>query len=117
MENIKTRGEIRVIPSGIDELTSVQYEYYCFLAYALSAGMIDSGDFRIRWMSYLLGLKNMDYTILKEEFIEEIESQAGVIDNFIDKKEGDSMTLDFRTPLNLLPEYKGYKGPGGCLTE
>lgn len=76
--------------------------------------MIDLDYFRIRWFSFLLGFGKADYTILKPVFIAELEHQAGVIDSFF-VKVGERISLDFTTPVNLLPEYQGYSGPGDWL--
>ncbi len=111
MEKIRTRGRIVEIPANVEELTPKQYEYYCFLAFALLAKAITPEYFRIRWLSYLIGLGKADYTILKAEYVEELTEQSAVIENFFSKTEGKDK-LDFDTAINLLPEYKGYKGPG-----
>ena len=70
--------------------------------------------FGIRWFSFLLGFGKADYTILKPVFIAELERQSGAIDGFF-VKAGDRASLDFTTPVNLLPEYRGYSGPGDWL--
>lgn len=111
MEKIRTRGHIVEIPANVEELTPKQYEYYCFLAFALMAKAITPEYFRIRWFSYLIGLRKADYTILKAEYVEELEKQSAVIDNFLTGSEG-NIQLDLDTAKNLLPECRGYKGPG-----
>ena len=118
METITTRGRTVDIPVYVGELTPAQYEYYCFLAFALGGGVIDLDYFRVRWFSYLIGLKKVDYTILKPEYIEELERQRKVIDGFFRTQTVngvDRQSLDFSTTVNLLPEYKGFKGPGDWL--
>lgn len=114
METITTRGRMVEIPTNVGELTQKQYEYYCFLAFALGSGAIDLDYFRIRWFSYLVGLGKADFTLLRHEFAEELETQMSAVDGFI-ANEGNRVTLDFSTPVNLLPSYKGYKGPGDWL--
>lgn len=114
MQTIITRGRSVEIPTSVGELSPAQYEYYCFLAYALGGRMIDLDYFRIRWFSFLLGFGKADYTILKPVFIAELERQAGVIDGFF-VKIGERISLDFTTPVNHLPEYRGYSGPGDWL--
>lgn len=114
METITTRGRSVEIPTCVSELSPAQYEYYIFLAYALGAGVFDVEYFRIRWLSYLIGLGRTNYTILKPEYIAELEEQAGIIDGFF-VTDADRVHLDFNTPVNLLPEYGGYKGPGDWL--
>lgn len=118
METITTRGRSVDIPVCVGELTPAQYEYYSFLAFALGGGVIDPDYFRVRWFSYLIGLKKVDYTILKPEHIAELEKQQGVIERFFRTKTVNGVerqSLDFDTPVNLLPEYKGFKGPGDWL--
>lgn len=114
MEAITTRGRSVEIPTYVGELTPKQYEYYCFLAFALGNGTIDLDYFRIRWFSYLVGLGNADFTILKAEHVAELEAQIGIIDGFF-VNTGDHVTLDFTTPVNLLPSYGEYTGPGDWL--
>lgn len=115
METIKTRGKRVEIPVNVSELTPAQYEYYCFLAFALAGRVITPGYFRIRWFSFLIGLGKSDFTILKQEYIDELEAQISAIEGYFVKEttEGqERVHLDFDTVVNLLPEYKGYKGPG-----
>lgn len=82
METITTRGRSVKIPTHVSELTPAQYEYYVFLAYALGAGVIDGDYFRVRWLSFLIGLGKADYTLLKEQHVEELKAQAGAIEGF-----------------------------------
>lgn len=119
MKTITTRGKTVEIPSCLVELTPQQYEYYCFLSFTLAAKVISVEYFRIRWFSYLIGLGRADYTILRPEHIRELEAQLSAIDAFfvheaVDGKE--RVHLDFDTMANLLPEYRGYKGPGDLLS-
>lgn len=118
METITTRGRTVEIPTHVDELTPKQYEYYCFLAFALAGKIITLDYFRVRWFSFLIGLGKADFTILKEEHIDELEAQISAIEGYFVKEmiEGrECIHLDFDTVVNLLPEYKGYKGPGDLL--
>lgn len=118
METITTRGRSVEIPTCVDELTPEQYGYYCFLAFAMGGGVIDIDDVRVRWLSYLIGLKNVDYTILKAEHIAELERQKNVIDGFFKTRTVNGVarqSLDLDTTVNLLPEHKGFKGPGDWL--
>lgn len=115
MIKIITRGRTIEIPGHIDELTPKQYEYYCFIASALAERIISMDYFRIRWFSFLIGLGKADYTILRPEHIAELEGQISAIEGFIIEQEGQPARLDFETVRNLLPEYRGYKGPGDML--
>lgn len=106
------------IPDNVGDLTPKQYEYYCFLAFALGGGIIDVDYFRIRWFSYLIGMNKADFTILKKVHIDELESQMedAISGYFVTNDGGNNrIHLDFSTPTNLLPSYRGYKGPGDWL--
>lgn len=114
MKSITTRSKQVEIPTAVDELTQAQYEYYCFLALALGAGTIDPEYFRVRWLSYLIGMGSSDYSILRPEFIAELDAQVAAVDSFfLDGHPGRS--LDFNTTVNLLPEFAGYRGPADWL--
>lgn len=118
METINTRGRKVIIPTTICELSPAQYEYYCFLAFALAGKIITPEYLRIRWFSYLIGLGKADYTILKAEYITELDSQISAIDGFFvqgTESGVQHVCLDFETAVNLLPEYRGYKGPSDML--
>lgn len=115
MREIETRGRSVEIPTEISELSPEQYEYYCFLAYALGVGSIDVDYFRIRWISYLIGMGKTDFTILKPEYIAELDRQMDAIDGFFVEQADGNFHLDMMTPVNLLPSYKGFKGPGDFL--
>lgn len=114
MKTIITRGRSVEIPASVGELSPKQYEYYCFLASMLGSAIIDLDYFRVRWFSYLIGLRKADFTMLKDEHIAELESQIGAIDGYF-VMANNSVTLDFATPVNLLPSYRGYHGPGDWL--
>lgn len=85
----------------------------------LRGALIDINYFRIRWMSYLIGLDRFDYTGLKPQYIAEIDGRADDIMAGFLIKTGEpaprDIRLNFDTPRNLLPEYGGYKGPGDWL--
>lgn len=115
---ITTRGRKVEIPGNVGELSPKQYEYYCFLAFALGGGVIDDNSIRVRWFSYLLGFGQADYTLLRKDHKDELEGQmeSALAGYFIAHGEdSDRMRLDFSTPINLLPEYKGFKGSGDWL--
>jgi len=114
MESITTRGRSVEIPTNVGELSPKQYEYYWFLAFALGSVAIDLDYFRVRWFSFLVGLGKADFTILKAEHAAELEEQMAAIDGYL-VEIGDRVSLDFTTPVNLLPSYRGYNGPGDWL--
>lgn len=116
---VKTRGKSVDVPQYVDELTPKQYRYYCTLASMLAAGSIDRDYFRIRWISFLIGLGRLDYTMLLPQYIAEIDEQAhNITDGFIistGQPAPHDVRIDFDTTRNILPEYDGYKGPGDWL--
>ncbi len=119
MIRITTRGETVDLPQSIDELTPAQYRYYCFLTSMLATSTIDLRRFRIRWISFLIGMGQADYTILRPEFVKEIEDQTEkVFAGFVvetGRPAPHDHRIDFDTPRNLLPEIGSYKGPGDWL--
>lgn len=119
MIRITTRGKIVDVPQWIDELTPKQYRYYCVLASMLAASTINLDYFRIRWFSFLIGLERLDYTMLREEHLAELESQVDEVMAGYIVRTGQpaphDLRLNFDTPRNLLPEIGGHKGPGDWL--
>lgn len=119
MIKITTRGKIVEVPQWIDELTPGQYQYYCFLASMLAASTIDLAYFRIRWFSFLIGLGRLDYTMLRPEYISELDNQISeVMSGYIiqtGQPAPHDVRVDFDTPRNLLPAIESYKGPGDWL--
>lgn len=115
MIKINTRGREMEIPGYVEELTPEQYRYLLFLTVALGRGIIDAEYMRVRWMSYLLGMGDTDYTILLPEYIAEIEEQLreGALRGYFTEEDPDTVAIS--TPLNLMPEYNGRKGPGDWL--
>ncbi len=119
MLSVRFKGKNVDVAQCIDELTPEQYRYYCFLASMLGSAVIGLDYFRIRWLSYLMGLGNLDYTKLKAEYIAELESVAdAIMDGYLVSTGHDAphdVRVNFDTPRNLLPEYRNYKGPGDWL--
>lgn len=115
MIKINTRGREMEIPGYVEELTPEQYRYFLRLTVALGRGIIDAEYMRVRWMSYLLGMGDTDFTILLPEYIAEIEEQLreGALRGYFTEEDPDTVAIS--TPLNLMPEYKGRKGPGDWL--
>jgi len=119
MIQITTRGKTVDVPQWIDELTPSQYRYYCVLASMLAASIIDVEYFRIRWISFLVGLERLDYTQLRPEYVAEIDSHAAeILTGYListGQPEPHDVRIEFETPRNLLPEFGDYKGPGDWL--
>ena len=119
MIRITTRGKTVEVPQSIGELTSKQYRYYCTLASMLAASTIDIDYFRVRWVSFLVGLGSVDYTSLLPEYIDELDNQAdNIMAGYLIRTGHPApydVRVDFDTPRNLLPEFGGYSGPGDWL--
>lgn len=117
MKTIVFRGKALEIPQCIDELTPEQYIYYIYLGSWLTGGNIDLEFWRIRWFSYLAGMGASNYTILRPEFVAEAETLRDTITApfLVESKTGKAPT--FKTCRNLLPEYRGYKGPADWLND
>lgn len=116
MKTVKTRGKEIQIPDNVSELTPEQYEQFCYLGFALNSGIITPDYFCVRWLSYLVGLKKMDFVMLKPEFSSELERQLPAVESFLVRKRDvttgqETTEADFNSVVNLLPEYRGYRGP------
>lgn len=114
METIHTRGRNIEIPTCVDELTPGQYEYFCFMAFMVAGCMYTAHYLRVRWLSFLIGMKKVDYTILKPEFVAELDAQLDAVNGFFDIS-ADIPRLRIDTVRNLMPVFKGHKGPGDML--
>lgn len=115
MKEIRFRNAPVSVPESLDELTPEQYVYYIYLASWLTAGIIDAEYWRVRWFSFLVGMATADYTILIPEYIAEAERlRDGVVGPFLSES---GTVPTFRTCRNLLPEYKGFKGPADWLND
>ena len=112
MEPIEFRGRTVQVPLSVEELTMDQYIYLVCLNTWLERKLIDGDYFRVRWFSWLLGLGNTDFTMLRRELIEQVQPHCRrITDGFM--KAG---RPDFTTCVNLIPEYKGYKGPADWMS-
>ena len=110
------RNKPTYFPESLDELSPEQYEYYIFLASMLSGGLISLEQWRVRWLSYLAGLKRVDFYLLKPEFIRQAEAYVFEVTEKFLKNENGNYAPTFATCRNLLPEYNGYRGPADWLS-
>lgn len=110
MKTIHSRGRNIEVPQDVNELTPQQFRYYVLLVLALTDGVITTERFRTRWLSFLLGLDELDYTSLKSEYVEEIAAQSDMVDGFF--RDGKP---DMCYTSNLLPKVDGFHGPGDWL--
>ena len=117
MKKITFSNRTVEVPESIDELTPEQYVYYVYLASWLTAGSITPEFWRVRWFSFLLGLGALNYTAYREPIAAAAERQRdAVVDPVLVDSSGGKVPT-FKTPRNLLPEYKGYKGPADWLND
>lgn len=108
------------VPACVDELSAGQYEYFVYLAAAMHSGGITPVQFRLRWLSYLLGLGSIDYTMLSPEYIGQAEKIKGrIMSGYLSETHETDGTVTvkarFDSCMNKLREYHGYKGPGDWL--
>lgn len=118
METFDFRGATVSIPTGLFELEAKHYPYYCLLGMALASGAVDADYFRIRLISYLAGMENGDFTLLLPEVAAPLEERLHMMDAFLVKRNADGaerLFADFDSVRNLLPEHRGYRGPGDML--
>lgn len=113
MRDITFRGRVVAVPECLEELTPEQYSFYVLIGMWVKAGGITPDYWRTRWFSHLVGLGRMDYTMLVPEYIAEAESLLeSVVAPFL--ADGEPV---FKTCVNLLPEYQGYRGPADWLND
>lgn len=104
------------IPTVLEELTPEQYRYFITLT-SLYASCLSMGEdaFRVRWLSYLSGLGTLDFTLFIDERKELYRKAMAMTDGFFYRGIDGRLMPNFDTPVNLLKEVDGYKGPGDML--
>ena len=118
METITFNKHRHNIPTTPDDLTPDQYQYLLRLFNGYASGALSLDMVRTRWFGSLVGLNGLDYKILKPERRQGAEELAArALGYFIRPSSGpDSLPiLDITTVRNLLPEYRGYRGPGDLM--
>ena len=63
MEKFTYNSKTAEVPSCLDEVSSEQYRQFLILSVLMNRGTISPGQFRVKWLSFLLGMK-ADYTML-----------------------------------------------------
>ena len=110
------RGKVVEIPSGIDELTPEQYVFYLHLTAWLRARAVTPRMWLRRWAACLAGLGEVNPDLLREEFREQFEElEAAVERAFLIRNDAGEPMPETTSCRNLLPFYKGFKGPGDWL--
>ena len=118
MVDFTFKGKTVQIPSTLEELNKEQYIEFLKLSGAMMQGYVKPDTFRVKWISYLLGLK-ADYTIYRPEIVEEVKAQLDKLDGFFIYNDlesgGRSVTPRLRTGRQMLREFAGWIGPGDML--
>lgn len=81
MEKFTYNSKTVEVPSCLDEVSSDQYRQFLILAVLMNRGTISPGQFRVKWLSFLLGMKT-DYTMYRREIIRELDGQLEKLDGF-----------------------------------
>ena len=105
------------IPTTLEELTPSQYLYFLMISSVYATmRVLPVKEFKVRWLSFLSGLENVDYTLLIKERREKYEEAVPMLDGFftVHPKTGE-LRPKFDTASNLLPQHEGYNGPGDWL--
>ena len=68
MEKFTYNSKTVEVPSCLDEVSSEQYRQFLILSVLMNRGTISPGQFRVKWLSFLLGMK-ADYTMYRREII------------------------------------------------
>lgn len=81
MEKFTYNSKTVEVPSYLDEVSSEQYRQFLILSVLMNRGTISPGQFRVKWLSFLLGMK-ADYTMYRREIIQELDGQLEKLDGF-----------------------------------
>ena len=118
MEKFTYNSKTVEVPSYLDEVSSEQYRQFLILSVLMNRGTISPGQFRVKWLSYLLGMK-ADYTMYRREIIRELDGQLEKLDGFFSyttgKKGERIVTPILKTGRNLMQDFGGWHGVGDML--
>ena len=56
MEKFTYNSKTAEVPSCLDEVSSEQYRQFLILSVLMNRGTISPGQFRVKWLSFLLGM-------------------------------------------------------------
>lgn len=119
MQEITYKNITRQIPGELEELSPDQYYRYLELAIMMNTGKISPFEMKCKLISLLLGI-GCNFVMLKESSINELKDQLHVLNGFFDIVETEDRVIydaKIRTGKNLLPLYKGWKGPDDMLND
>ena len=118
MEKFTYNSKTAEVPSCLDEVSSEQYRQFLILSVLMNRGTISPGQFRVKWLSFLLGMK-ADYTMYRREIIRELDGQLEKLDGFFSYttgKEGERIvTPILKTGRNLMQDFGSWHGVGDML--
>lgn len=118
MEKFTYNNKTVEVPSCLNEVSSEQYRQFLILSVLMNRGTISPGQFRVKWLSFLLGMK-ADYTMYRREIIRELDGQLEKLDGFFSYttgKEGERIvTPILKTGRNLMQDFGGWHGVGDML--
>ena len=101
MEKFTYNSKTAEVPSCLDEVSSEQYRQFLILSVLMNRGTISPGQFRVKWLSFLLGMK-ADYTMYRREIIRELDGERIV-------------TPILKTGRNLMQDFGSWHGVGDML--
>lgn len=118
MEKFTYNNKTVEVPSFLDEVNSEQYRQFLILAVLMNRGTITPGQFRVKWLSFLLGMKT-DYTMYRKDIVQELDGQLEKLDGFFSYttgKEGERIVTPLlKTGRNLMQEFGNWHGVGDML--
>lgn len=117
MRKVVFKGRAVEVPECIDELTPEQYSYYILLATSIAEGAMGREAFGVRWLSFLLGMGEIDFTLYIPEIASPLRVEAAELAKGFICEDADRLRLDFMTCRNLLPICGEFSGPADWLSE
>lgn len=120
MKEITLNNKLKNIPECLEELSAEQYERFLELSLLLNGGHITPREMRTMWLSELMSICSPYQRYYASDQVAELDSQLHEIDSFFKISQGASGEVVYEpvlnTGVNLLPEYKGWKGVGNMLS-
>lgn len=113
MKKIGYKGKEIRVPQALEELTRAQYARCLDIALMLEEGIITHLQARLKLLTLLLDLP-ADVSLMPPEEWDGFIRMLPLTDAFVKERDG-APRLDFRTGVNLIPEWEGAKGPGDML--
>lgn len=115
MMKVVFRGRELELPEHVDDLSVEQYRKLLVMALMLNRGALSLRDFRVAWLSYLLGIKGYLYTDLIEKYRCEAERLMPVVSGFVTRASDGRDMVRLDSVRNLMPVFREWQGPGDFL--